>query len=290
MRVTDQSFVLRFLQGIAASRQRSLDALETLGDGKRVRTASDDPASASESLALRTRLARLAGLDRSAQTARTDLSSIDSILGEVVEVLLEARDEAMAGASNATDDVNVIRANVIDVLRERLLHLANTEVSGRFLFAGTETLTSPFATDGSYAGNGDEVQAPVDSNERIGATLSGERVFRDGGDLFVLFDDLSQALRDNDTDAISALVPSFTEALDHIGRVRADVGTRIQRIDQALERHDDEALALAGRVAQLEDADLAEVIVQLTEAESNSAALLAATAKVLGRSLFDYIA
>ena len=71
--------------------------------------------------------------------------------------------------------------------------------------------------------------------------------------------------------------------------IQAEVGARMRRIDQVTDRHGDEALGLAQRIGELEDVDVAEVIVALQSADNASAALSATAAQVLGRSLFDYL-
>lgn len=289
MRIGDATFYLRFLSGLRAQRASSATAIEGLADGKRVRVGSDDPSGASQSLVLRARLARIAGYDGSAAAARTDLSTMDNVLDHVNLLLTDAIEEAM-GASDINDDTNnEARATAIDALRSELLSLSNTSQSGRYLFAGTETRTVPFATDGSYAGSDAEVQAPIDRDDLVGSTLSGERVFQDGGDIFTMLTDLSDALRDNRIADVEALVPSLRDALSHVARVRADIGSRMRRIDNALERHGDEAVRVTQRIGEIENIDLTQVIVDLQAAETSTAALSAAAARVLGRSLFDYL-
>jgi len=289
MRVGDRTFYLRFLAGLAAADERTARGLDGLTDGKQVRRASDDPSGHHTSLALRARLTRIAGFDRSANAARTDLATIDNALGAVIGLLTEARTEALAGASGPYDTSNDARAEVVEQLRNQLLSLANTEQGGRYLFGGTETAGTPFDPAGSYAGNDDEVLAPLDTQQLVGSTLSGRRVFLDGGDLFGALDDITQALRDNRTGDVANLIPTLTVALDHVSEVRADVGARMQGIDASVDRHSDETLTLARRIGEIENVDLAELVVRLQEAESASSALSAAAARILGRSLFDFL-
>ena len=80
MRVGDATFYLRFLAGLRGNRSLSERALQSLADGKKTRVGSDDPAGTQEALALRTRLVRLTGFDRSAESARTSLATIDSVI------------------------------------------------------------------------------------------------------------------------------------------------------------------------------------------------------------------
>jgi flagellar hook-associated protein 3 FlgL len=289
MRVGDATFYLRFLTGLSRYRVRSDNLLEGLADGKKVRAASDDPAGVHETLSLRAKLARLSGYDKSASAARMDLATIEGALGEVVNLLTEVRSEAMAGASAIYSGSNETRAEVVERLREQLISISNTVNGRRYLFGGTETLAPPFAADGSYSGNDDEVVAPVDSGETVGATLSGSRVFLDSGDLFALLEDVALALREDRHQDVGATVSALGDAIDHIGQIHADIGYRLQRIDQLVEKHGDEELALRARIGEIEDIDIAEVITGLQASENASAALSASAARVLGRSLFDYL-
>lgn len=279
---------MNLLGGLRANRARSEQALASLADGKKIRVASDNPVGAQESLGLRQRLVRLAGFDRSAEAGRTTLSTIESVLARTHGLLTEARTLALGGASGL-DDANTTRAVEVEALRDELLALANTSQSGRYLFGGTETTNPPFADDGTYSGNADEVQAPVDSDESVAATLSGSRVFADGGDLFAALTDLADALRNGQPADVAALTPALTAGLDHIAQLEGEIGTRMQRIDLVLERHGDEELALIDRISSIEDADLAEVVVAIQQTDLSINALSAAAGRVLGRSLFDYL-
>lgn len=289
MRVGDATFVRYFLNGLLSARERSAGAIESLTDGKRVRTASDDPVAAQAALTMRARLARLEGMDRSAEAARADLATLDRTLGEAVALLTEAETEAMAGASFPSDGANDAHARQIEALRDQLLALANTSQNGRYLYGGTETLSSPFAPDGAYAGDDSEALANVDLDQQVGVTLSGRRVFVEGEDLFNLFDELAQALRDNRTDDVAALIPGLERGLDHVIAIRAEVGVRAQEVESTFDRRTDEGFELVRRIAELEDIDLERVVVDLQAAVASSEALSAAAARVLGRSLFDYL-
>ncbi|MCP3979340.1 MAG: hypothetical protein GY716_08430 [bacterium] len=289
MRIGDSTLYLRFLANLGFQRARTSEALDSLADNKRVRVASDDPVGSAESLALRGRLARLAGYDRAARSAQTDLATLEGVLGQVGSLLSEARTKAMAGASTPAGEPEPIRAGEIESLRDQLLALANKSQRGRYLFAGTETLTPPFGSDGSYAGNDDEVLAPLDSAEEVGVTFSGRSVFIDGDNLFALLDDVAQALRDGRSADVAAAGPRLDAALDRINEVHAESGFRLNRITNALDNLADEALGLTRRIVEIENIDEAEVILQLQSSASAAEALSAAAARVLGRSLFDYL-
>jgi flagellar hook-associated protein 3 FlgL len=289
VRVGDHTLFLNLLSGLASSREATARAVASLGDGKRVRMASDDPVGARSAIAFRGRLAAIEGYGRSGAAARTDLSTLDSVLGEVVNILSSVRAEAMAGASGTASDGNEARAETIDAFRDQLVALANTQQNGRYLLGGTETLTPPFLADGTYQGNDAEVLAPIDTTSEVGATIVGTRAFQDGGDLIGILTQLSADLRSGNLDGVAAALPSLDTAISGVSNVRADVGTRMNTIDAFAIRHGDEALRLTQSIADIEDADLAQVAVDLSAAETQGAALSTTAARVLGRSLFDFL-
>jgi len=289
LRVGDHSLFLSFLSGLASSREATARAVASLGDGKRVRNASDDPVGARTAIAYRGRLAAIEGYDRSGAAARADLGTLDSVLGEVVNILSSVRAEAMAGASGTASDGNEARAETIDAFRDQLVALGNTQQSGRYLLGGTETLTPPFLADGTYQGNDTEVTAPIDTTSEVGATIVGTRAFQDSGDIIGILTQLSADLRSGNLTGVSAALPSLDTAISGVSNVRADVGARMNTIDAFTVRHGDETLRLTQGIADVEDADLAQVAVDLTSAQSQGAALATSAAQILGRSLFDFL-
>ena len=109
MRVTDSFIFTRFLNAFNLNRQASERAVLQLADGKRVRYASDDPTGARTAIEFRGRLVRLEGFKRTTQTSNTDLATIESVLGEVFNIVSEARSEAMAGATGLLANPVVVK-------------------------------------------------------------------------------------------------------------------------------------------------------------------------------------
>jgi flagellar hook-associated protein 3 FlgL len=289
LRVTDDQLFARYLEGFRSNQARLDRALRALADGKKVRHASDDPAGASTALALRARLVRLEAFERSGASARVGLQTLDDALGRAVDLVTQARTKALAGATTSNLAGAEALAQEIDALRAQMLDLANLAQNGRYLFAGTETLTRPFDATGTYSGDDAEAQAPIGDGETVGTTLSGRRVLVDGGDILATLEGLAAALRAEDTAAVAAFVAPLGQQLDHLGSIRAEVGTRLQRIEAALGRHDDERLRSQERIAEIEDVSLEQVALEIRALGDSQQALAAAAARVLGPSLFDVL-
>lgn len=153
MRVTDRQQVdalLRAIQGI----QRNIgDRQEQISSGKRVNRPSDDPA-ASERInqfrnVLRTTEHRLNTVNEG--MGRLNLS--DSVLEQAGNTVQRAKELALNMASDTNTSVE--RRNAAQEVQQLILGLAgiaNTQLNGRFVFAGSQTKTEPFVP-GSATGS-----------------------------------------------------------------------------------------------------------------------------------------
>ncbi|MGP0595120.1 flagellar hook-associated protein FlgL [Nitrospira sp. T9] len=153
MRVTDRQQVdalLRAIQGI----QRNIgDRQEQISSGKRVNRPSDDPA-ASERInqfrnVLRTTEHRLNTVNEA--LGRLNLS--DSVLEQAGNTVQRAKELALNMASDTNTSVE--RRNAAQEVQQLILGLAgiaNTQLNGRFVFAGSQTKTEPFVP-GSATGS-----------------------------------------------------------------------------------------------------------------------------------------
>ncbi|WNM62816.1 flagellar hook-associated protein FlgL [Candidatus Nitrospira neomarina] len=153
MRVTDRQQVdalLRAIQGI----QRNIgERQEQISSGKRVNRPSDDPA-ASERInqfrnVLRTTEHRLNTVNEG--MGRLNLS--DSVLEQAGNTVQRAKELALNMASDTNTSVE--RRNAAQEVQQLILGLAgiaNTQLNGRFVFAGSQTKTEPFVP-GSATGS-----------------------------------------------------------------------------------------------------------------------------------------
>lgn len=152
MRVTDRQQVdaLRAIQSIQGNIG---DRNEQVSSGKRVNRPSDDPA-ASERInqfrnVLRTTEQRLATVNEG--VGRLNLS--DSVLETAGNTVQRAKELALNMASDTNTSVE--RRNAALEVQQLILGLAgiaNTQLNGRFVFAGSQTQTEPFVP-GSATGS-----------------------------------------------------------------------------------------------------------------------------------------
>ena len=122
------------------------DAQERLTSGKRVAKASDDPAAAARAERALAGEMRAQTSERAVEASRTAMSLSETAMGDVVELLQQAR-EAMVAAGNAsyTDNERKGLAEKLTSIRQQLLSVANrTDGAGSFLFGGQGAGAAPF--------------------------------------------------------------------------------------------------------------------------------------------------
>ncbi|GJL67395.1 MAG: hypothetical protein NPIRA06_00300 [Nitrospirales bacterium] len=166
MRVTDRQQVDVLLRAIQRIQGNIGDRNEQVSSGKLVNRPSDDPA-ASERInqfrnVLRTTEHRLATVNEG--VGRLNLS--DSVLGTAGNTMQRAKELALNMASDTNTSVE--RRNAALEVQQLILGvagIANTQLNGRFLFAGTQTKTEPFvpgsATGSASTSNGGSANIAV---------------------------------------------------------------------------------------------------------------------------------
>ena len=100
---------------------------------------------------------------------------------------------------------------------------------------------------------------------------------------------LSQALVNNDAARVSALMKPLDDAMGHVSDVRADLGARLNRLDDQGVRLEDTKLATQTALSGVEDADIVSTVSDIAKANTALQALQASSAKLLSQSLLDFL-
>lgn len=142
------------LRNILTSLDRVQGVQEQIVTGKRILRPSDDPAGFSKVASLRALLQDSLQVRKNIDTSKGPLNVTDQTLGSIRSLVQEARTLAI-GQAGAPADATTRAATAAQVarIRDSIIELANTQVGGRYIFAGTAVTTRPFASDGSYLGN-----------------------------------------------------------------------------------------------------------------------------------------
>ena len=171
-----QSTALKYAINMAKSKMEDLQLKgSTL---KKVRRPSDDPVGNIESLNLQAKNVDNDQYLKNSNYAMLQLSATESSLQQLTEVMMVAKERAIAQASDIYNPE--IRKNVANEIRELLnqtLSIANKRIGNRYIFSGFSTLKAPFDIKGNYFGDEGHMTLEVSKDFFTPINLNGKEVF-----------------------------------------------------------------------------------------------------------------
>lgn len=261
-----------------------------LSSGKKVTKPSDDPASAAQMLSLRGSQGRDSQYSRNVSDATSWLNTVDTALQTASSTLRRARDLVVQGGNSGTPQVSKdALATEIDGIKASLLGVASTTYLGRTVFAGTSDAGSAY--DASYTWSGSStgtVDRQVSDATTVRVDADGRAVFGEGAtSVFATLDQISATLRagGDPTPALNTLDQHATNIKTEL----ASVGARENQVEAATTDLSDKEASVTSQLSDIEDIDLASVILQLQSANVTYQAALGATAKVITPSLLQFL-
>lgn len=274
-----------------ARRQRQV------ASGKRVNEPSDDPSAAAATIRERNEIAAIDQFVRTTDSAQSRLSVIDTFLSDMITTLTAAQ-AAGCGAIGTTqnDAQREATARSLEGLRDALLSDANATFGGTYLFGGTASLTAPYAknADGSistYQGEHNTLSVDIDRQRSVRISYDGQEVFQgaDAQDVFATMQALIDAVRANDQAGVTAGVAGLKGAFDRLVGVQSRVGADLVALEEQAARLGQIRHATTERLSKDEDANMAEAITKMNEANTLYQAALGAVATRTKLSLLDYL-
>lgn len=264
--------------------------------GKQVQKPSDDPSGVSQTLDFRERIAEIDQFGRTISQAKSFLSTTDSALSSVTDLLRQAHTIGVQGASDSTDSNarNALVTQIQNIITQ-VANLANTSYGGRYIFAGQRTNTAPFVpntTGFTYVGGtqatGDaDLTLDISRGEPLKTNVTGDVAFSSTlTNLAKLRDDIAGG---NSTAVTQTDLANTDSDLKNILTIRADVGSKINRLDATTGRNQVDKENYTQFISNIEDANIPGAVVELQTAQTVYQAALSSTAKTYQSSLLDFL-
>lgn len=286
---------------VAAERMRGIEReireLEArIATGKRIGTASDDPAGALRVAHLARLEARLGIEARSIDRAASRLGAAEVAMAEADQLLVRARELALLGANGTLSaaDRDVI-ATEVRGLAAQLQDAANRrDEAGRYLFGGARDGSPAYAADETgqvrWAGLGEGPGAEAAGVAGV-AVPPGPRLFGpDDSGAFAALDGLLAALAAPDAEreeAFGAALAGLDAAQARVVGARALAGTALARLEQERERVAAARLEVATGMAAVNGVDLTAAFAELSALRLTLSAAQTVFSGTAGESLFD---
>ncbi|WP_053955784.1 flagellar hook-associated protein FlgL [Inediibacterium massiliense] len=310
MRITNSMMVNTTLMNLNSNLSRLDFYNKQFSTTKKFTLPSEDPVGTSKSLTLHTAVAELKQNKETANDVISFLEITESAIEDIGNVLQRARELAVSADGTETkEDKQKIQAEM-DQLKEQLIKLGNTTYAGKYVFSGYKTDKELFDKDGKYnialaddekmnykIGIADEVTVNTLGHKLFGVgpgdqdkvNTTTEPKVNDSAQLIELFQDLSTALKEDKQDDINKILGRIDQHHENILAVRGELGAKYNRMEMTMKRIDRDIINFTGLLSKNEDADMAQVSIDLKTAESVYRASLAAGSKVIQPSLVDFI-
>jgi len=297
MRVANKTIYDMIKFNLASTTEELSKANEVVATGKRIIDLSDDPVGLTQVLNIKSSLSNIEQMGRNIAMGKSWLTASESTLTNVQNLISDTKALCVQMAT-ATMSVagREAAAKTVQNTLEEMVSLANTDVNGRYVFAGSRTDAVAFTleTDNSVTYNGDNTAFTIkigrDATVQVGS--DGEAVFGTSGeadDIFKTLNDLKTALENNNVDGIQEAMTKLDDHFDHISAKISDVGSKVNRMEIKENILQDMNITNTERLSKIEDADITEAIMDLKAKELAYQAALAAAAKLLRVSLVDYL-
>lgn len=316
MRITNSMMLNSLMRNTSKNLNRMSKTEEMLSTGKKFSRPSDDPIGVSRSLRLNTDVANMEQYKRNTEDALSWMGTTETAIDNIVTVFQRAREltNQAINETNSIDERYAIATEITE-LKNQIVSIANTTYSGSYIFSGFKTNQALMAADGKYLPTalttGEVIEFNVGIGDRMAVNLLPQKLFGntiagktadDPNDtitainptnvpqMIQVFDDLiNLGLKGNSTADISTGLKRLDLQFDNVNAVRSEIGVKSNRLELTLKRIDSDTLNLKGLLSKNEDADMAEVIMNLKMQENVYQASLSGGAKIIQPTLLDFL-
>jgi flagellar hook-associated protein 3 FlgL len=290
--------------------QRAKDQLanlsEQISSGSKLNRLGDDPTGSALVLNFQDSVEKNNAYITQMNSATSFLQTTETTIASVNDSILRLLELAESGIGATTAASRAAIAPEVTGIKANLIALANTQSQGKYIFAGTQTTTVPFASTAagaSYAGDQSTIALNVSAGTSVGTNVPGDTLFFNGsavapptattgpgsaGDLFAQVTNLITGLNTNNTAMIQTASDNLKVIQGNIDNVRTDVGGRQSTLQALTSNMQSYNLTLQTIQSSYQDVDYPTAITEYSQTQMSQQAALS----MLGKSkatLFDYL-
>jgi flagellar hook-associated protein 3 FlgL len=295
MRVTQRRLIEAASQNIADHFDRLQRIHSIIASGKNLQKPEDDPLGVERTLGIRSRLQELEVTRRNLDLTKDWFNATEIALKGLQQVAERAHTIALHAANEATQSQEGFQTWAAEVgkLIEQAVQISNSDHRGLYLFAGWKIHTRPFeltwapAPQVIYQGDNGSIEHQLEGTIRIQVNVPGSHsLFQK---MFTALNNLYGHLQVGDTAGIRTSIGEVEEAMNTTLEALAMIGSRVRQVDATVSRLNTFEVNLRSLLSQIEDADMAKASLDVNLENHTYQAILAASARLLGPSLFDFL-
>ena len=179
MRITNQLQNRQNLLNYQNSAVKNYDSIEKLSAKMKITRPYEDVGIYVDATRLDYEATTLEQIKEATTKASEFAKNTDQTLNDFVDTLdsfkVKLIQAANSGEHSTTSRVAI--ANDLKAMREQLVSISNTAINGQYLFSGTAVDTKPISSDGTYNGNGNNIEVLAGSNLTVPFNIPGEGLF-----------------------------------------------------------------------------------------------------------------
>jgi flagellar hook-associated protein 3 FlgL len=298
MRITTSIIRDNALATIRKNAEQMGVAQQRVSTGLRLTQASDDPSATSSTMNARSSLRALDQYRKGVDEATMRESAEEAVLNQLGDVLSRVKTIGIAQVGG-TSDATTRSASKLEVeeLMRHVVSLANTQVSGTYLFGGEQSDVKPFdvvnggpVVDFSTTTPTGNPRVEISAQQWVNNNHNGTTVFG-GTTSGVLADirDMASALDLNDPVAIANVLKRLDGSIDHAQDMVVESGVRANHLQMTSTNLDAVETHLTKLKSDLEEVDVEKAVTDLVSRQTAYQAAMLATSKVMGLTLADYL-
>lgn len=296
MRV-NPNLVPDILADIQQSQSTLNTVLQEVATGKSVNQPSDNPVASAEMVGNGIESADVDQYTQNVNSLLTTVQTADSTLSSVVTQLTQAVSLGTEGANgtNSSSDLQSLTTEVQSIL-SNVVGLANTSVEGNYIFGGTVTNQPPYVADSSsptgytYNGNEDSNSVAVGENLSVQVNIPGSQIFTSStNNVIGALSGLVTALQSGNTSTIATATTAITSAINGLSQAQGFYSNAEAQLNDQQTALQQDTVTLTSQATNLIGVNEATAATELSQAETDNSAALAAAAKVLPTTLLDYL-
>ncbi len=266
MRITYNMTANTVLRNLSNNLTRIEKLQDQLSSGKKVSRPSDDPLATIKIMEYRTTLSANSQYTRNTDFLKTELEVADKSLQDISSTLNRVKTLAVRGASESLPQSSRDAiAEELDQLIDHLIQVANTDVSGKYIFGGYRTTIPPLERQGdviNYRGDNNVRMVEISKDVTIETTPTGKTLFVDTG-MFEHLISLKNALLGGDTSQINEEMGNLDKIMDRVNAENSSLGARLSRIEFNSNLISDKNVRYTDLLSKQEDIEIEDVVLKL---------------------------
>lgn len=294
MRVTENIIASALLLNVNNNREQITKLQSQLASGKRVLKPSDDPQATDSILRLQTVLNKNEQYLKNVADSQAVMEESSAALDGFASVMQDVRDELVRASNGSRQDSLKIHADRLDQLLTQAVEIANTKFNGKYIFGGTNTLQAPFALAADHSAvtaNPNGITGTIAYDVAEGSTqtvnIDGQEAFK-GTQFFDTIIQLRDKLASGQFPAVGD-VESVNAIVEHVLGKSSKAGSILQGLDAMHMHLEEQQNQLRSLLSIEQDTDVAQATLQLKHNELMLDAALNTGARILPKSLLDFL-